>query len=118
MSGFKFRFRRSVGFGPFRLNFTKRGVGGSVGVPGARFSVHSTGRKTTSVGIPGSGAYWRRDEQIRHDAAVAQQRATTSAPTPGFYDDPFGRAELRYWNGADWASRVIDHGQLSDDPLT
>lgn len=55
-------FRRSIGTRRFRLNFTKRGVGASIGVPGLRRSWHSTGRRTTTVSIPGSGISWRKIE--------------------------------------------------------
>lgn len=51
-----FRFRRSIKLGPgVRLNVSKTGIGASVGVRGARRSFHSSGRQTSSVGIPGSG---------------------------------------------------------------
>jgi Protein of unknown function (DUF4236) len=51
-----FRFRRSIKLGPgVRMNLSKTGVGMSFGVPGARRSIHSSGRQTASVGIPGTG---------------------------------------------------------------
>ncbi len=54
------RFRRSVRLAPgLRLNFNKRSVGISTGVPGARYSVNSDGRRTRSVGIPGTGLSYR-----------------------------------------------------------
>ena len=40
-----------------RLNFSKSGVGMSVGVPGARVSFSPTGRVTRTLGIPGTGLY-------------------------------------------------------------
>jgi hypothetical protein len=50
------RFRKSIKLGPgVRLNVGKRGAGVSAGVRGARYSVHSSGRRTASVGIPGTG---------------------------------------------------------------
>jgi len=50
------RFRRSVKIAPgVRLSVTKTGLGVSAGVRGARYSVHSSGRRTTTVGIPGTG---------------------------------------------------------------
>ena len=50
------RFRRSIKLGKgVRLNVSKTGLGVSAGVRGARYSVHSSGRRTRSVGIPGSG---------------------------------------------------------------
>lgn len=54
--GMGFRARRSIKVAKgVRLNVSKGGVGVSVGGRGARYSVHSSGRRTTSVGIPGTG---------------------------------------------------------------
>ena len=47
------RFRRSENLGPgVRLSVSKTGLGISAGMPGACYSVHSSGRRTTSAGIP------------------------------------------------------------------
>lgn len=55
------RFRKSINLGGgLRLNFNKKSAGLSFGGKGARFSVNSDGRKTTSVGIPGTGIYWTK----------------------------------------------------------
>jgi hypothetical protein len=57
------RFRRSVKIAPgVRFNFNKRSVGVSVGTRGARYSVNSDGRRTRSVGVPGTGLSYR-DQQ-------------------------------------------------------
>jgi hypothetical protein len=40
-----------------RLNFSKETVGLSFGVPGARYTMNSKGRRTVSTGIPGTGLY-------------------------------------------------------------
>jgi tetratricopeptide (TPR) repeat protein len=40
-----------------RLNFSKETVGLSFGVPGARYTLNSKGRRTFSTGIPGTGLY-------------------------------------------------------------
>lgn len=54
------RFRRSVKIcNGVRLNISKTGVGLGVGPQGARMSVHSSGRKTASIGIPGTGIYYQ-----------------------------------------------------------
>ena len=50
-----FRFRKSVNSGPFRINFSKTGIGGSVGVPGMRFTKTATGRNRTTLSVPGTG---------------------------------------------------------------
>lgn len=50
------RFRKSIKLGGgARLNIGKKSVGMSVGGKGARYSVNSSGRRTKSVGIPGTG---------------------------------------------------------------
>ena len=52
------RFRRSVKLMPgVRLNFSKSTVGLSFGIPGARYTINSKGRRTVSAGIPGTGLY-------------------------------------------------------------
>jgi hypothetical protein len=49
------RFRRTLKLFPgFRLNFTRRGISGSVGGKGFSHTVGTRGQRTT-VGIPGSG---------------------------------------------------------------
>jgi hypothetical protein len=46
-------FRKSIGFGPFRLNFSKSGIGASVGVRGARVGINSRGQAYTQAGLGG-----------------------------------------------------------------
>lgn len=60
-----FRFRKSVKIAPgVRLNIGKKSVGISAGVKGARVSVNSSGRKTTTVGLPGTGLSYSKTEKI------------------------------------------------------
>lgn len=50
------RMRKSFSLGKgIRLNVGKKGVGVSFGTKGLRYSINSSGRRTTTVGIPGSG---------------------------------------------------------------
>lgn len=50
------RFRKSFKLAPgVRLNLGRKGFGASFGGKGMRHTISSTGRRTTSVGIPGSG---------------------------------------------------------------
>jgi uncharacterized protein YxjI len=43
----------------------------------------------------------------------------TEAQTPaaGWYPDPGGKHEHRYWDGSQWTDNVADHGRQSVDPL-
>lgn len=51
-----FRFRKSIKVAPgVRVNLNKKSASVSVGGKGARYTVSSTGRRTSSVGIPGTG---------------------------------------------------------------
>lgn len=50
-----FRFRKSVKFGPFRVNFSKSGVGYSFGMKGARITRTANGRNRATLSIPGTG---------------------------------------------------------------
>lgn len=55
------RFRRSIKIAPgVRLNVTKTGIGATFGGKGARYSVHSSGRRTVGVGLPGTGSYYQK----------------------------------------------------------
>jgi uncharacterized protein DUF4236 len=55
-----FRFRRTITIAPgVRININKRSVGLSAGTRGVRASINSDGRSTRSIGIPGSGLYYR-----------------------------------------------------------
>lgn len=54
-------FRKSVKFGPVRVNLSKSGVGYSVGGKGFRTGVRSNGRRYTTVSIPGTGISHRTE---------------------------------------------------------
>lgn len=50
------RFRKSVKIAPgVKLNLNKKSVGVTIGKKGAHYTVNSKGKKTASVGIPGTG---------------------------------------------------------------
>jgi hypothetical protein len=50
--------------------------------------------------------------------AAAPAAATTSVPTTpaGWYPDPSGRYEMRYWDGDKWTEHVSRQGQTFTDP--
>lgn len=82
----RLRFRRSIGNKLFRVNFTKTGVGASAGIPGYRRSWHSSGRKTETVSIPGTGVEWQNVETAKprqeHAEAEPARTRPTSPPRP------------------------------------
>jgi tetratricopeptide (TPR) repeat protein len=72
------RFRRSMKIAPgVRVNVTKSGWGVTVGGKGARYSVHSSGRRTRSFGLPGTGLYYQEVRGGGHG-----QRARSAPPVP------------------------------------
>ena len=88
-----FRMRKSFKVAPgVRMTVTPRGVGASVGGKGGRVSVHSSGRVTKSVGIPGTGVSYvsssgggsRRKGNASQSAAPRPSPATyrTAEPSP------------------------------------
>lgn len=80
-----FRLYKSVGLGKgVRLNLSKTGVGISAGIPGARYSVHSSGRTTRTAGIPGTGVYYRKDSYAGRSRST-RSPATSSAPVASIY---------------------------------
>jgi hypothetical protein len=81
-----------------RLNVSKSGVGASVGGKGGRYSVHSSGRRTTTMGsgiVP--GVYYQASKGggssrgTSRSQAAAQQ--TASPKKPGMFA-PKGEKEL------------------------
>lgn len=67
-------FRRSLKFGPLKLNLSKSGVGYSVGVRGFRVGKDARGRSYTAASIPGTGLYNRTyssSDKARAGAALA-----------------------------------------------
>jgi tetratricopeptide (TPR) repeat protein len=75
-----FRVYKSVKLGKgVRLNLSKTGVGISAGVPGARYSVHSSGRTVRTVGLPGTGLYYRKDTYSKSSRPAGSRAAPAPA---------------------------------------
>ena len=77
-----FFIRKSVKFGPFRLNFSKSGVGVSAGVRGARVSA---GPRGTYINVGRNGFYYR--QKINTPSAQPQGRPHDE-PRQGFKTPP------------------------------
>lgn len=76
-----FRFRKSFKIAPgVRVNVGKKSVGISAGVKGARVSVNSSGRKTTTVGLPGTGLSYSKTEKIGGSKTKAASTSASAEP--------------------------------------
>ena len=56
-----FFFRKTIKLGPLHINFSKSGIGFSIGVPGARIGKTATGKNYVSGGLPGTGIGYRKN---------------------------------------------------------
>ncbi len=74
----------------------------------------STGAATDTSGGWGSGAAPAAAAAAAAPTSPAQP-ATPSVPA-GWYPDPAGRFELRYWDGSAWTEHVSRAGQQYTDP--
>ena len=126
-----FRVRRSISLGKgVRLNVNKRSLGISAGVRGMRYSVNTSGQRTRSIGIPGTGVYYvdrsrggtgrgsaRRSVSGQGDVAtVAPQNVEQLIPKAGLFASA---TEKRYREGLvaylreDWQAAADAFGQAS-----
>ena len=82
-----FRMRKSIKIMPgVRVTLSPRGVSTSVGVRGARMTLGSTGRVTSTLGIPGSGMSYTKT--VGHvGRGKTRSSATSSARTSNTYSD-------------------------------
>lgn len=67
------RFRKSVKLGPFRINFSKSGVGWSVGNKYARYTRKANGGTRITTTLPGTG--------ISHVEELGRSRSSTQRPS-------------------------------------
>lgn len=69
-------FRKRIRLGKFiNLNLGKKGAGFSIGIPGARFSVNSQGRKQASIGLPGTGLSYTKSFGTKSKKNAASTKA-------------------------------------------
>lgn len=55
------KYRKSINIGPLRINFSKSGVGFSLGVKGFRVGRSATGKTKATVSLPGTGLSYEQD---------------------------------------------------------
>lgn len=82
------RFRKSVKIAPgVKVNFNKKSVGVTVGGKGFHHTVNTSGRKTTSAGIPGTGLSYSstlQSKKSKPQATTQTSREPTSTPYKPF----------------------------------
>jgi hypothetical protein len=72
-----------------RLTVGKKSIGISAGVPGARVSLNSSGRVTSSAGIPGSGLYWTESKSIKKKRATSTRTEETIVDDEVYVEDVY-----------------------------
>lgn len=65
-----FRFRKSIKAGPVRVNFSKSGIGYSVGGKGFRVTKKAGGGVRTTTSIPGTGISYVSDSGSRSNVST------------------------------------------------
>ena len=79
------RFRRSTKIAPgVKVNLSKKNVGVTVGSKGAHYSVNTSGKKTTTVGVPGTGVSFV-DVSSKKGGGSTQSTAEPRLPSKGIY---------------------------------
>ena len=81
-----FRFRKSVGFGPFRINFSKSGVGYSVGGKGVRFTKKAKGGFRSTVSAPGTGLSYSKDFGGGKSGKKSSTKSSSQKQAPALAD--------------------------------
>ena len=70
-------FRKSITILPgVRLNLSKSGVSASFGKKGMRQSISTSGRATTTLGIPGTGVYYTKQTNVKKLAGGLKDKFT------------------------------------------
>ncbi len=78
------RFRLSSKIAPgVKLNFGKTGMSVSAGVPGFHKTIHTSGKVTTSAGIPGTGIYYVDTKNINKSTTSRTPSASYGQSTSG-----------------------------------
>lgn len=107
-----FYFRKSVSAGPFRFNFSKGGVGASVGVKGLRFG---TGPRGHYIHAGSSGIYYRATIGRAGETRASQQQLRSEASAPAVPLEIDGVQMVEVESGNVLAMRDEAFGDLLDE---
>lgn len=73
------RFRKSIKIAPgLKINLNKKSISATVGTKGAHYTVNSNGKRTASVGIPGTGIYYTKSSGDQKSQTTANNDAGSS----------------------------------------
>lgn len=103
-----FRFRKSANIGPLRVNFSKSGVGYSVGGKGFRVTKRADGKTQTTASVPGTGIAYTQ---------VSGRGSAKSSGSSGKKKGPVASAVLIVLLLVGMASCMASGGD-SDEPKT
>ena len=74
------RFRKSIKIAPgVKLNLNKKSMGVSVGTRGAHYSINSKGKKTATVGLPGTGISYTKSSGGGNTSSGSSNSSSTSS---------------------------------------
>jgi hypothetical protein len=109
-------FRKSVGLGPLRVNFSKSGIGYSVGVRGARFGV---GPRGNYVRLGRGGVYYQK--YLSPSGSRTRPESIVSSLDVSSTDTPVVTASASQLNDSTSAGLLAEiqekHGRFSFAPL-
>lgn len=106
-------FRKSLSIGKlFRINFSKRGIGVSAGVKGARVSLNKDGLRET-FSLPGTGLSWSERQSFKKRRKSGTAAVATAADTNTADGDMAGvrtggaaRKKNTQWKSLIWVALV------------
>lgn len=76
------RFRKSVKIAPgVKLNFGKKSTGITFGGKGMKYTINSSGKETTTVGIPGTGISYSQSTTAKKKSR-SKKKSTVNSATP------------------------------------
>ncbi|MDR3696811.1 DUF4236 domain-containing protein [Mucilaginibacter sp.] len=81
-----FRFRKTVKMGPVNLNFSKSGIGTSIGGKGFRMGVNAKGRSYTTASIPKTGISYTSYGKATSRKTYASPASSYTNSIPQFYN--------------------------------
>ena len=84
-----FKFRKSIKIAPgVKVNLNKKSASVSIGTKGMRKTYSTTGRKTTTVGLPGTGLSYSTSSGSKKSTSAKPKRSESKMPDAEFNSAP------------------------------